>query len=308
MKTLKIHEKVLKFEDATGEPENERLFRQMYVIRYFEETLLRLFDENLLNGTTHCYIGQEANAVGIISNLRADDHIFSNHRCHGHYLTHTQDVSGLLGEIMGLPQGICAGIGGSQHICSKNFKSNGIQGGIVPAAVGLGFSYKLKKSNRMSVVFIGDGTLGQGIIYESFNMASLWDIPVLIVVENNFWAQSSALKDNFAGDIKERFLAFGIESLHIETTDVCAVSETAQKAINYVRSQARPCALIIDTYRLCHHSKNDDCRPDAEVQQKKENDPLRVHGKRLKKSIRNKIVKEVERTINDVVDNLKDTK
>ncbi len=305
MNTLKNHEKVLKVIDIQGEPENENLFRKMYLIRYFEETLLKLFDENLLNGTTHCCIGQEANAVGIISNLQRDDHIFSNHRCHGHYLAHTKDVTGLLGEIMGLPQGVCAGIGGSQHICSPFFKSNGIQGGIVPAAVGIGFSYKLKKKDQISVVFIGDGTLGQGIVYESLNMASLWDIPILFVVENNFWAQSSSIKHTMAGSIKDRFCSYGIETNQIATTDVCTVSEAAMAAVAFVREKRRPYALVIDTYRLCHHSKNDDFRPEEEVLQKKANDPLLIHGQRLKKKVRKTISSEIENAVDSTVDSLR---
>lgn len=306
MPDLKVSECFLKFPDIDGESENETFFRRMYLIRYFEETLLRLFEENLLYGTTHCCIGQEANAVGIISNLNPNDHIFSNHRCHGHYLIHTKDIVGLLGEIMGLSQGVCAGIGGSQHICSNFFKSNGIQGGIVPAAVGIGFSYKLRKSNQISVVFIGDGTLGQGIVYESLNMASLWDIPVLFVVENNFWAQSSPVHATLAGNIKDRFCSFNIKTVQLDTTDVCTVSEKAREAIAYVRKKKRPFALVIDTYRLCHHSKNDDFRPPSEIARRRALDPLKVHGKRLEKNIQRKIKKEIEQAIDSAVDYLKD--
>lgn len=308
MPTLHTSKKFLKYTAIDGEAKNEAFFRQMYLIRYFEETLLRLFDENLLNGTTHCYIGQEANAVGIISNLKPDDHIFSNHRCHGHYLTHTKDVMGLLAEIMGLPQGVCAGIGGSQHICSDFFKSNGIQGGIVPAAVGIGFSYKLRQTNQLSVVFIGDGTLGEGIVYESLNMASLWNIPVLYIVENNFWAQSTASKDTLSGRITERFNAYAIETKQLATTDVCTISESARTSIDYVREKQRPFALVIDTYRLCHHSKNDDFRPAAEVEQRKNDDPLGIQGKRISAGARKKIMAEIEHAIDSAVSYLRKSK
>jgi len=291
-----------------GKTENETFFRRMYLIRYFEETVLRLFEENLLYGTTHCYIGQEANAVGIISNLNANDHIFSNHRCHGHYLMHTRDITGLLSEIMGLPQGVCAGIGGSQHICSQFFKSNGIQGGIVPAAVGIGFSFKLKRSKQISVVFMGDGTLGQGVVYESLNMASLWDIPILCVVENNFWAQSSPLQDTMAGSIAGRFQAYGIETQQLATTDVRKVAEAGRTAINHVRNRQRPFALIIDTYRLCHHSKNDDNRPTEEIQQRKGSDPLLVHGKRLDVRLREKIMSEINHAVDSAAAHLRKSK
>ena len=306
MTDIKRPEHFLQVLDIEDESMHDAFFRRMYLIRYFEETLLRLFDENLLTGTTHCCIGQEANAVGVIAHLNRDDHVFSNHRCHGHYLAHTKDIVGLFAEIMGLPQGVCAGIGGSQHLCSQYFKSNGIQGGIVPAAVGIGLSYKLKQSDQISVVFIGDGTLGQGIVYESLNMASLWEVPILFVVENNFWAQSSPLEASLAGDIAKRFCSFNIETRCIDTTDVCVVSEAASKAVAYVKTNRHPFALIINTYRLCHHSKNDDFRPAEEIAQRKAQDPLLVHGKRLKEEIRMKITIEIEDAIDNAVAYLRD--
>ncbi len=116
----------------------------------FEETLLALFDEGLLNGTTHACIGQEADCVGVIEHLRDGDHIFSNHRCHGHYLARTGTRCGLLAEIMGKPEGVCGGIGGSQHLCAPGFKSNGIQGGIVPTAAGIALAMKLAGDRRGS--------------------------------------------------------------------------------------------------------------------------------------------------------------
>ena len=145
------------------EPRNVRFYRRLRFIRRFEETLLALFDEGLLNGTTHCCIGQEADSVGVVEHLEQGDHIFSNHRCHGHYLARTGDARGLLLEIMGHAEGVCGGIGGSQHICAPGFKSNGIQGGILPTAAGIALAERLRQSDRVSAVFIGDGTLGEAI-------------------------------------------------------------------------------------------------------------------------------------------------
>jgi TPP-dependent pyruvate/acetoin dehydrogenase alpha subunit len=121
---------------APGEPRDARLYRRVCFIRRFEETLLNLFEEGFLTGTTHACIGQEANSVGLMEHLREGDHLFSNHRCHGHFLAWSGDAFSLLAEIMGKPAGLCAGIGGSQHICAPGFKSNGVQGGIAPAAAG----------------------------------------------------------------------------------------------------------------------------------------------------------------------------
>ena len=145
------------------------LYQKMYFIRRFEERLLDLFEEGILNGTTHACIGQEADCVGVVEALESNDHIFSNHRCHGHYLAKTGDARGLLAEIMGLPSGICGGVGGSQHICTDGFKSNGILGGTVAASAGIGLSMKLKQNDAVSVVFVGDGALGEGIVYETLN-------------------------------------------------------------------------------------------------------------------------------------------
>ena len=121
------------------------LYKKMLLIRYFEEGVLKLFEQGKLFGTTHAYIGQEANAVGVITNLRAKDTVVSNHRCHGHYITHKQNPYALLCEMMGKKDGLCSGRGGSQHICDTNFFSNGVQGGIMPLAAGLAFSEKFNK-------------------------------------------------------------------------------------------------------------------------------------------------------------------
>ena len=158
-------------------------YQAMYRIRRFEETVLDEFARGVFSGTTHTYLGQEANAVGILSQTQPDDIIFSNHRCHGHFLAYGGDARALFAELMGKPSGVCAGRGGSQHIHWRDFYSNGIQGSTTPIAVGAALAEKLQGSPAVTVAFIGDGTLGQGVLYESLNMASLWRAPVLYVVE-----------------------------------------------------------------------------------------------------------------------------
>ena len=186
---------------APGEPRAERLYRRMRFIRRFEESLLDLFERGLLNGTTHACIGQEADAVAIVEHLGDDDHVFSNHRCHGHFLARTGDALGLMAEIMGKPEGVCGGIGGSQHLCAPGFMSNGVQGGIVPNAAGIALAKQLDGSAGVSVVFIGDGTLGEGATYETLNLASLWKLPLVVVLEDNEWAQSTPSSANLAGSM-----------------------------------------------------------------------------------------------------------
>jgi acetoin:2,6-dichlorophenolindophenol oxidoreductase subunit alpha len=284
------------------EPRTERLYRRMRFIRRFEERLLDLFECGLLNGTTHACIGQEADAVAIAEHLSDDDHVFSNHRCHGHFLARTGDALGLMAEIMGRPEGVCGGIGGSQHLCAPGFMSNGIQGGIVPNAAGIAFAKKLDGGAGVSVVFIGDGTLGEGATYETFNLASLWKLPLVVVLEDNQWSQSTPSSANLAGSMRDRFTAFGLPVFEIDSTDVEELDAVAERALGQARTQEGPVAIVIHTYRLCHHSKNDDNRPADEVAARWELDPIKIHGRRLDLSVRAAIDAEVDSALQDVID------
>jgi acetoin:2,6-dichlorophenolindophenol oxidoreductase subunit alpha len=281
--------------------QDELWYRRMRFIRRFEQRLLEMFDEGLLNGTTHACIGQEADAVAVIDLLGESDHVFSNHRCHGHYLARTGDARGLMAEIMGRPDGVCAGIGGSQHLAAPGFKSNGVQGGIVPAAAGIALAQQLDGSGAISVVFVGDGTLGEGAVYETLNLASLWRLPLLIVLEDNGWSQSTPSHVNLAGGIRARFEAFGIEVEEVDSTDIAEIRPLAARAVDRVRGGGAPRALVIHTYRLCHHSKNDDNRPPEEVQARWALDPLAVHGARLEPESIMRIDSEVEAALGAIV-------
>jgi acetoin:2,6-dichlorophenolindophenol oxidoreductase subunit alpha len=287
---------------APDEPRAERLYRRMRFIRRFEESLLDLFERGLLNGTTHACIGQEADAVAIMEHLNEDDHVFSNHRCHGHFLARTGDALGLIAEIMGKPEGVCGGIGGSQHLCAPGFMSNGVQGGIVPNAAGIALAKQLDGSDGVSVVFIGDGTLGEGATYETLNLASLWKLPLVIVLEDNGWSQSTPSSANLAGSICDRFAAFGIPVFEIDSTDIEEIDGVAERALAQARKQTGPVSIVVHTYRLCHHSKNDDNRPAAEVAARWELDPIKIHGCRLDPSSRAAIDAEVELALQDVID------
>lgn len=285
-----------------GRPEEDvdaRYYRRMRFIRRFEEKLLDLFEEGILSGTTHCSIGQEADAVAVMAQLRPDDHAFSNHRCHGHYLARTGDALGLYAEIMGKDGGLCGGIGGSQHICAPGFKSNGIQGGIVPTAAGIAWAQKIAESDALSVVFIGDGTLGEGIVYETLNIAQLWSLPLWIVLEDNGWSQSTPLAANFAGDMRMRFEAFGLPVSELESTDVKAIEEVVAADAAKVRRTRAPHVTILHTYRLCNHSKSSDARPEDEVKARWGTEPLVVHGPRV--GSRAAIDAEIEGALDEVI-------
>jgi acetoin:2,6-dichlorophenolindophenol oxidoreductase subunit alpha len=272
-----------------------QLYERMFFIRRFEESLLDLFSQGKLVGTTHTYIGQEANGVGVIDHLDPDvDTVFSNHRCHGHYLAFTDDAFGLLCEVMGRADGVCGGKGGSQHLCKGNFYSNGVLGSIVPVATGIALAEKKKGTGAVSTVFLGDGTLGEGVTYESLNMASLWKLPVFFVVENNHYAQSTPVELELAGSIPARAEAFGVETEELATTDVEEIHAAAGRAVARIRETGEPFFLVLDTYRFSPHSKGDDNRDPAEIEERRTRDPLTVAAARLDEAERRAIEERCE--------------
>jgi 2-oxoisovalerate dehydrogenase E1 component len=250
------------------------LYAKALLIRGVEQRLLDLFAAGRLFGTIHTCIGQEWSGIAVTAALQEGDLLFSNHRCHGHYLAWTDDVEGLIAEIMGKQSGVCGGRGGSQHLCSHGFFSNGVQGGIVPVAAGLAWAQKLTGAVNLTVVFIGDGTLGEGVLYETLNIAAKWELPLLVVLENNLYAQSTPQHQTLAGDMNERASAFGIKTAHSGTWEPDALLTTAAACVDYVRSKSRPLFLRIDTYRLMAHSKGDDDRDPEEVQVYWAKDPV----------------------------------
>jgi TPP-dependent pyruvate/acetoin dehydrogenase alpha subunit len=275
------------------------LYQTMLLIRRFEERLLDEFSTGRLVGTTHAYIGQEADAAGIFSEIEAEDVIFSNHRCHGHFLAYGGDPYRLAAELMGKATGLVGGRGGSQHIHWRNFYSNGIQGGIVPVATGMAFAEKARKSGNLVLAFLGDGTLGEGALYESLNIASLWSLPILYVVENNRYAQTTPVSLAVAGSIMARFSAFGMETWERDTSDVLEIQLAARTAISFVRGTGRPASLVLDTYRFAAHSKGDDVRDPQEVAGYKEKDPLTIHGRCISEAELQKAELEVSTIVED---------
>lgn len=268
-------------EQSGDHGQTARFFYEAVLIRRFEERVLELFSERLVFGTTHCYIGQEANAIGVIAHLTSDDVVWSNHRCHGHYLVFTGDVDGLMAELMGRATGTVGGRGGSQHLCHGNFFSNGVQGGIMPAAAGMAFVEKRRQAGCIVTVFIGDGTLGEGLTYETLNIASLWKLPLLVVVENNRYSQSTPIERHLAGDIGRRFEAFGIPAVRIASFDAEEIHHASAPVLDAVRREGTPRALVLDTYRFCSHSKSDDGRAPEEIARWLPYDPVEILRRRL---------------------------
>ena len=259
------------------------LYRAICRIRSFEETVLENFQRGVFFGTTHTYLGQEANAVGVLSHCQPQDIVFSNHRCHGHFLAYGGAPRALFAELMGKATGVCGGRGGSQHLQWANFYSNGIQGGIVPVATGMALAEKLQGRQAVVFAFLGDGTLGEGVLYESLNLASLWRAPILFVLENNRIAQTTPVEAAVAGSIVARFLAFGIPAQEVDSSDIQEIYPIAGQMVDEVRQTQSPRALILHTCRFGPHSKGDDTRSADTVDSlKAQRDPLLIQAARLK--------------------------
>jgi TPP-dependent pyruvate/acetoin dehydrogenase alpha subunit len=287
-------------EEESKNNTNQSLYRSLYQIRRFEEVVLEEFSHGHFSGTTHTYLGQEANAVGVISQLSKDDIVVSNHRCHGHFLAYGGDLRSLFAELMGKTTGVCGGYGGSQHLHWRNFYSNGILGGMLPIAVGIALAEKIQNRRSATIAFFGDGTLGEGVFYEALNFAALWQAPILFVLENNGIAQTTLVDQNTSGDILTRFLAFDIFTNKIDSSDVLEIKSIAGDLINQVRTLQSPRALMINTHRFGPHSKGDDTRPSDLLNKiKQERDPLTIHGSRLTRNQRNSINLEINQKVAD---------
>jgi len=245
-------------------------------IRALEERLLRLFSDGALSGTTHTCLGQEGISAALKSLLHPDDFVFSSHRCHGHYVMYGGPLEGLLGEVMGRECGVCGGRGGSQHLHYRRFFSSGVQGGIAGNATGAALALKQQHSAGIAIVFLGDGTMGEGLVYESLNFASLHRLPVLFIVENNRIAQSTPSTLGVSGQIIDRARAFGIAAGEIESNDALELHEAFTNAVANVRSGSGPFFQIVNTFRMGPHSKGDDTRTEAELAPWREKDPLRI--------------------------------
>lgn len=267
------------FADPSGPLDREqrlqRHYGQMTAIRRCESQLLELFNAGLVRGTVHTCLGQEACAVGVVSALdRQRDIVCSNHRGHGHYLAYCGDVEGLVAEILGLPSGVCGGVGGSQHLHRQNFYTNGILGGMPPVATGMAMAEQRLGSGRVVTVFLGDGSMSEGSLYEALNMAGLWRLPVVYVVEHNQYAQSTHWSVEHAGDLTRRAPSFGVPVREVDGNDVEAVHAAAGDTFAAVRGGAGPAMLFLHTYRLGAHSKGDDLRDPAELAARRAEEPL----------------------------------
>ena len=285
--------------------QSKEFFRLMCLIRQTESALLDLFATGRLRGTVHTCLGQEACAVGVVTALdKNKDIVFSNHRGHGHYLAYCEDVFGLVAEIMGKPEGICGGIGGSQHLQNGNFYSNGIQGAGASIVAGMALAEKSDKTGALAVSFLGDGTLGQGAPYEAMNIASLWNLPVLFVVEHNQYAQSTPSNTQHAGNLETRAVTFDIPVVCADGMDVASVHEQCRDLADQVRQNSRPAMLFLNTYRFGPHSKGDDFRDPEEIATQRKRDPLKILSRKIGQEASSRIETEVESFVQNIIHEL----
>ena len=266
--------------DALGKPRignsPKELFAFGHLIRETEKLILELFGRGLVSGTTHTCLGQEICQMSVVRALNdPDDYVLSNHRNHGHFLTYSGDCLGLVAEIMGRQTGVCGGYGGSQHLAYRNFHSNGVQAGMTGIGVGLAHALKSRSSRGIVAIVIGDGTLGEGLLYESMNLASIWNVPVLFVVEHNGIAQTTYTRDTIGGDIVARGLAFGLSAWRLSDRDE-DFSVQVERVVEDMRESRRPGMLVIDTGRMGPHSKGDDLRDVDERDEITASDPLKA--------------------------------
>ncbi|BCL60565.1 hypothetical protein DGMP_12580 [Desulfomarina profundi] len=295
--------------DAVGElTEDERkkvFFSQMAAIRFCEEALLALFSKGLVRGTVHTCLGQEGCATGVVNGLdRKKDIICSNHRGHGHFLAYSFNFRGLVAEITGLESGVCGGIGGSQHLHMGNFYSNGILGGMPPVATGMAAAEKTKGSDSIVCVFLGDGAMAEGSFYEALNLAGLWKLPVLFVVEHNQYAQSTHWKMQHSGELEQRAATFGVPVFEVDGNMVERVFQATCECTASIRGGGGPGMLFLKTYRLGAHSKGEDHRSSAELDKYRVCDPLVQLRKQIDQQWCDDCEAELNREIRNLVDSL----
>jgi pyruvate dehydrogenase E1 component alpha subunit len=266
------------------------LYRKLLLAREFEEKVADLYTQGLIYGFCHLYTGQEAIAVGVLHYKQQHDSVITSYRDHVHAILCGMDPQKVLDELCGNPEGCCKGWGGSMHLYSKEHRfygGCGIVGAQVPIGAGLAFAHKYNNDGGISFTFFGDGAANQGQVYETFNLAALWELPILFIIENNKYALGTAIEYAVAGgDLTHRGDPFGIETICVDGMDVLDVLEKTEKAVTFVRQNSFPMILHMDTYRYKGHSMSDPgkYRSREEVSTiKQERDPIKTLEAKMKK-------------------------
>jgi len=263
------------------------LYKQMLLIRRFEERCAQLYVEGKIGGFLHLYIGQEAVGVGAMSLLRPDDYLITSYRDHGYALARGTDPRPLLAELCGKVSGISRAKGGSMHfydVPRGNFGGDGIVGGHLPIAAGMGYSIRLRKTDQVVLCFFGDGAVNEGAFHEALNVSALWNLPVVYIIENNRYGMGTSLdRASSVKDLYQRGSAYGIPRYDVNGMDLVAVRTVLGQAIDLARKEKRPTLVEAETYRYRGHSMSDPgkYRRKEEVEEMMKSDPVLVWGKRL---------------------------
>lgn len=286
-----------------------KLYREMLLIRRFEEKAGQLYGMGLIGGFCHLYIGQEAVVTGIQSKQLEQDTVVTTYRDHGHMLACGMDPKGVMAELTGRATGYSRGKGGSMHMFSQEknfFGGHGIVGASSAIGTGLAFSHKYKEDGGVALTYMGDGAANQGQNAECFNMASLWKLPVLYVIENNQYGMGTSVSRSSAGELYRRGEGFNIPGERVDGMDVLAVQEAAEQALDYVREGNGPYILEMMTYRFRGHSMSDPAkyRTKEEVSSyKDEKDPIdkirRMMTDELK--VKEDAIKDIDKKIKQIV-------
>jgi acetoin:2,6-dichlorophenolindophenol oxidoreductase subunit alpha len=275
---------VAKVESKRGSLSAERLrqfLQEMLLIRHFEEKVEERFRAGELPGFLHVAIGQEAVAVGVCQAMEDGDVFASTHRAHGHTLARGTHPNAVMAELYGKIEGCSRGYGGSMHLYDVergNLGANAVVGGGLPAITGAALAFKLRDEPRVAVAFFGDGATNIGTFHESLNLAALWKVPAVYVLENNHWAESTPAKQQLPiQDLEKRAVAYGMHSAKVDGQDVEAVYKSAKRALDYARGGKGPVFLLCETFRLVGHFVGDAqvYRPKGEQQELRETqDPI----------------------------------
>jgi pyruvate dehydrogenase E1 component alpha subunit len=287
-----------------------QFYRDMLLIRRFEEKAGQMYGMGLIGGFCHLYIGQEAVVTGIQASLQEGDSVITSYRDHGHMLACGMDAKGVMAELTGRSGGYSKGKGGSMHMFSREksfYGGHGIVGAQVPIGTGLAFAHKYKNDGKISVTYFGDGSANQGQVYEAFNLAALWQLPVLFIIENNQYAMGTAVaRASAETELYKRAENIGIHGKQIDGMDVLAVKAAAEEAVAKIRAGEGPLLLEMKTYRYRGHSMSDPAkyRTKEEVQRvRAESDPIdHLRETILAKNFADEAaLKEIDREIKNIV-------
>ena len=287
-----------------------KIYTNMLQIRRFEERAAQLYGMGHIGGFCHLYIGQEAVVVGVLMTIEKNDSVVTTYRDHGHMIARGLEPKKIMSELTGRSSGYSGGKGGSMHMFSKKnnfYGGHGIVGAQVPIGTGIAFTHKYQNEKNICRTYIGDGAMNNGQVYEAFNLASLWNLPVLYIIENNKYGMGTSVNRAAAGsELYKRGESFGIKGSIVDGMNVFKVIDAAQKAGDYVRSEKGPYILEVQTYRYRGHSMSDPAkyRSKKELDKYKSNDPLEIAAKEILKrkivtqkgleNINKKIIQEIK--------------